>query len=98
MSPQLSARRPAFPIKKPDRRTIAGSIRRAARVLREAGLMSAWILRDCHGIRTPGSERQNGTLAALFRLALHHSVTALSVKKALMGWRAVDQLQVPVSS
>jgi hypothetical protein len=45
-----------------------------------------------------GFERQNGTLAALFRLALHHSVTALSVKKALMGWRAINQLQVPVSS
>jgi hypothetical protein len=49
MSPQLSARRPAFPTEKPDCRAIAGSIRRAARVLRRKGLMSAWIFRDCHG-------------------------------------------------
>jgi hypothetical protein len=50
MSPQLSARRLAFPPEKPGRRAIAGSIRRTTRVWRGKGRTSAWICRDCHGI------------------------------------------------
>jgi hypothetical protein len=46
--------------------------------------VTAWNLLGCHRVY----ERESGAKPPL---ALHHLVTALSVKKALMGWLSFDQ-------
>src|SRR5437879_3114037 len=74
IAPQISALRRAFPAKKPQAGTIAPSVP-ASRPL-----ISGRNLLGCHG----NSSAKEGLGRPQPGSALHHLVTALSVKKALM--------------
>ena len=77
IAPQISALRRAFPAEKPRARHDCRSLRPASRPL-----ISGWNLLGCHGI----SSAKEGLGRPQPGSALHHLVTALSVKKALTDW------------
>jgi hypothetical protein len=88
IAPQLSALRRAFrhekPFskQKPRRDTIIGPARSASQTL-----SSRWNLLGCHGISSIGISSVNAASAApKTGSALHHLVTSVSVKKALMDF------------
>jgi hypothetical protein len=75
IAPQMSALRRAFRLEKPVQGTISGPSRPISQAL-----SSTWNLLRCHGISSVNrfaAVPQTGS-------ALHHLVTAVSVKKALM--------------
>jgi hypothetical protein len=74
IAPQISALRRAFPAKKPRTGTIAAPGPAARPLISRRNLLG------CHGI----SSAKEGFGRSQPGSALHHSVTALSVKKALM--------------
>src|SRR5882757_5618304 len=75
IAPQMSALRRAFRLEKPVQGTISGPSRPILQAL-----SSTWNLLGCHGISSVNrfaAVPQTGS-------ALHHLVTAVSIKKALM--------------
>src|ERR1700737_3935137 len=76
IAPQMSALRRAFRLEKPLRGTIADAAHPKPQTL-----ISRWNLVGCHGI----SSVIGGLAGPQTGSGLHHLVTAVSVKKALMG-------------
>jgi hypothetical protein len=72
----MYALRPAFPVEKPPRGTIADPVCPIPQTL-----ISRWNLLGCHGI----SSVNGASAVPKTGPALHHLVTAVSVKKALMA-------------
>jgi hypothetical protein len=81
----MYALRPAFPVEKPPRGTIADPVFPIPQTL-----ISRWNLLGCHGI----SSVNGASAVPKTGPALHHLVTAVSVKKALMACDGIYALLV----